>query len=65
MSESEKHCENCGAAFLDNAFGGSEQLYCSKRCQKIAQNKRYYQKHRAQMIERVKLRRKGKQTDQR
>jgi len=54
-------CKNCGCQFdtadrvSSTAIRGAEVQvrYCSERCKRQAQNKRYYKRHRRSIIDRV------------
>lgn len=50
--------EKCRKEFYPDVHN---QEYCSEKCKQAAENRRHYQAHRAEMIERVKKsKRKGK-----
>lgn len=45
----ERRCRNCGRIFRTDH---PRQQYCSVRCKRSAQNRRYYRRHRTRILSR-------------
>lgn len=47
----DRQCPECGKEFPPEVFGigGSQQVYCSEKCQKRAQNRRNYERRKAKI----------------